>query len=113
MAVVRVVEVAVDQVVDVVTVGHGLVSAALAMPVAGIVRAAGVIRRALRRVRAPDRETVFVHVVGVRMVQVAIVQVVRMTIVTHGGVAAAITVDVFVTVVSIAGQGQSPLPSLS
>lgn len=48
----RMVQVTVDQVVHMIAVGHGLVAAALAMLVAGIVPGARVPGRAFIRVRA-------------------------------------------------------------
>jgi len=73
---VRVVQVAADEVIDVVAVRHRLVPAALAVDVADLV-AAAVVRRGTRgRVRGVDRQHVLVDVVAVRVVQVAVVQVV-------------------------------------
>lgn len=88
------VQVASDQVVEVVAVGDRLVAAALAMTVDGVVRAARVLRRAVPRVPAVDGEPVLVHVIAMMMVQVTVVQVVDMPLVIDGGVAAASGVDV-------------------
>ena len=72
MVAVRVVQVAVDQVVDVVTVRDGFVAATGAMDVAGLVAAAFVLGRAAVGVGGRDRDHVLVDVVAMRMVQVAL-----------------------------------------
>ena len=89
MVAVRVVQVAVDQVVDVVTVRDGFVAATGAMDVAGLVAAAFVLGRAAVGVGGRDGDHVLVDVVAMRMVQVAVVQVVDMTVMPDGRVAAA------------------------
>ena len=89
MVAVRVVQVAVDQVVDVVTVRDGFVAATGAMDVAGLVAAAFVLGRAAVGVGGRDRDHVLVDVVAMRMVQVAVVQVIDMTVMADGRVAAA------------------------
>jgi hypothetical protein len=109
VAIVRVMEVAVHQVVHVVAVRHGLVTTSGAMPVVRLVRAARVIGRTVGRVRAIDRELVLVHVARVRVVEMPIVQVVGMSVVAHGRVTAPLSVDVLVAVVLIAGHDRFPL----
>lgn len=89
MVAVRVVQVAVDQVVDVVTVRDGFVAATGAMDVAGLVTAAFVLGRAAVGVGGRDGDHVLVDVVAMRMVQVAVVQVIDMAIMADGRVAAA------------------------
>ena len=89
MVAVRVVQVAVDQVVDVVTVRDGFVAATGAMDVAGLVAAAFVLGRAAVRVGGRDGDHVLVDVVAMRMVQVAVVQVIDMAVMADGRVAAA------------------------
>ncbi len=108
VAAVGVVEVAVHEVVHVVAVRHGFVSASGAVLVVRIVGAAGVIGRAVSRVRAADRQEVLVHVVGVGMMEVAVVQVVGVAVMAHGQVTAAFPVNVLVAVVTIAGHGLPP-----
>jgi hypothetical protein len=76
VAVVRVVEVALDQVVDVIAVRHAGVSAAGAVNVVGGVAGAAVVRRALRRVGRVDGDRVLVDVIAVDVVQVSIVEIV-------------------------------------
>lgn len=106
---VRVVEVAVDQVVHVVAVRHGFVAAARPVPVAAVVGAAGVVGRAVGRVRAPDGEDVLVDVVAVGVVQAAVVEVVHMAVVPDGRVAAGGAVPVVVPGVRVAGHRVPPV----
>jgi len=89
MSVVLTVAVTVMNVVDVVTVRDGFVAATGAMDVAGLVAAAFVLGRAVVGVGGRDGDHVLVDVVAVRMMQVAVVQVVDMTVMPDGRVAAA------------------------
>jgi hypothetical protein len=73
---VRVMQVAVDEVVDVVAVRHGLVAAAGAMHVARRVPGTAMVGRAPIRVARRDLDHVLIDMILVRVVQVAIVQVV-------------------------------------
>jgi hypothetical protein len=93
VAAVRMVQVAVDEVIHVVAVRHGLVAAARAMLVVGSVGLAVVLRSACVGIlRAyPDRVLVVVALVGV--MKVAVVQIVDVTVVLDSGVSAAGTVD--------------------
>ena len=84
---VDVMEAAVHEVVEVVTVGHLLVAAALVPARAGH-------RRTRRRVGRAERDDVFVVVSVVRGVQVAVVQVIDVPVVAHPGVPAVGAVDV-------------------
>ena len=99
---VRVVQVAVDEVVDVVAVGNRLVTAAGAVDVGGVVTAAAVIRGAVGGVRRVDVEAVLVDVVLVRVVQVAVVEVVHVVAVLHRDVTAVRAVGVVVILVLVA-----------
>lgn len=75
----------VDQIIDVIPVGHGLVSAAGTV---GMRRVAGGGFGVLAGVRLIDRDHVLVHVLLVRVVQMAVVQVVEVIVVANRGVAA-------------------------
>ena len=86
---VRVVQVAIDEVVNVVAMRHRFMTAAGAVNVPGFVAAAVVVGRAGVRVGGADGDAVFIDVVAVRVVQVAVVQVVNVAVVLDGGVAAA------------------------
>lgn len=99
VAAVRVVQVAVDQVVYVIAVGNSLMAAAGAMRVAGCVAAAGVRRRTCLGVRAAHREHVLIDMIFVIMVKVAGVQVISMVAMKDGAVAAVRAMDVLVVFV--------------
>ena len=102
VAAVRVVQVTVDQVVDVVTVGHGLVAAAGAMHVVARVPATVVARSAGPGVGGVDLDLALVRVALVRAMHVAVVQVADVVAVLDGGVAALGAVGVIVVVVLVA-----------
>jgi hypothetical protein len=93
---VNVVQVAIDEVIDVVAVGDRLVAAAGAVPVAFGVLATVVRRRAVRGVGGADREAVLLDTAGPMVVQVAVVQVIDVALVAHAGVTAAGAVLVLV-----------------
>lgn len=99
MTIVRVVQVAVDQVADVVSVRNGFVTAARPVHVIGRMTAANVSRSAAVGILSGyfngvmlDGATVFL------VVQMSIVQIVDVVAVLDGGVAAAFTVVVVVVI---------------
>jgi hypothetical protein len=96
MAVVRVVQMTVDQVVDVVAVWNRLVSAPGSVHVTGVVGCAVVVGRAALGVGAVHGDRVLVDMTGVLVVEVAVVQVVDMVLVPHRGMPAARLVGVVV-----------------
>jgi len=98
---VRVMEVAIDQVVDMVAVRHGLVSTAGAMNVPGRVSVAGMTRRASCGVCGVDRDRALVDVIAVSRVEVAIMEIVDMAAVPYRAVPAVGTVDVIVLGVNL------------
>lgn len=99
---VRVVEVAVDQVVDVVAVRNGRMAAVGPMHMAFFVPAAVMGGSAAIGVGGIDVENVLIDVTGVRMVQVAVVQIIHMSVVLDSQVAAARSVLVGVVRVNLA-----------
>lgn len=103
MAVVRVVEVALDQVITVIAVRHARMSAAGAVDMIGGVAGAAVVRRALRRVGRVDRDRVLVDVIAVDAVQVSIVEIVDVAGVLDREVAAVGAVNVIVAWVDRVG----------
>lgn len=106
---VRVVQMAVDQIIDVVTVGHGLVPAVGTMNMADGMAAAVMRRRAGGGIRAVHFQNVFIDVIAVNVVQVAIVQVIGMAVVPNGRMPAIGTVLVGVVLVLVATlHGYSP-----
>lgn len=109
---VGVVQVAIDQIVDMVTVGHGFVTAARTVNVAWLVAVANVCGGTGGWVGGAHSDDVLVHMVTVGVVQMAVVQIVYMAIVTHSGVAAAWTVLVGVVGVGLASaitHGDTPI----
>jgi len=97
----RVVQVSIDQVVDVVSVWHGVVSARRAVGMGGVVRAAGMCGCARGGIRRSDVEGVLVDVVVVQVVEVAVVEVVDVVVVRDGLVPAGGTVLVGMGIVPI------------
>jgi hypothetical protein len=83
------VKVTVDEIVDMVAVGHGGMSAARSVDVIGGVAAALVLGRARRRVGGVHLELVFFHLAALGMVQVTVMKIVDVIAVLNGGVAAA------------------------
>jgi hypothetical protein len=98
VVVVRVVQPPVDEEVGVVAVRDGLVPAARAVLVLGVVAVGGL--GVPVRVGRAHVDRVLVDVVFVRVVQVAVVQVVDVAFVADRGVAAALPVDVLVALVN-------------
>lgn len=86
---VRVVQMPLHQVIHVIPVRYGFMAAAGAVLVALLVRPALMVRRAVRRIRPTHGDRVLVHVVAMGVVQVPIVQVIRMAVVLDGRMAAA------------------------
>ncbi|HXN31945.1 MAG TPA: hypothetical protein VN894_08790 [Polyangiaceae bacterium] len=99
----RVVKMAVDDVIDVLAVRDRGVAAARAVTMRAGVRSAVVPLRAGIRVLLADRDGVLVEVVTVDMVKMAIVQVVAMTLVLDDRVTAAFLVLVLVFLVNEMG----------
>jgi hypothetical protein len=99
VAAVRVVQVAFNEVIDVVAVRHGLVSAGGAVPMALLMTAAVVLGRAFLGVVAVDFELMFLHAALADVMQVSVVQVVDVTLVLQRGVPAAGAVLVLVVAV--------------
>ena len=99
---------AVYEIVDVVAMRDGFMSASGAVLVAGLVGIAGVVRRAVRGVDRIDFEAVLVHMVRMRVMEVAVVKVIHVIFVTYGGVAAPVSVGVCVVLVLAAGHGFLP-----
>ncbi len=93
---VRMVQVAVDEVVHVVAVWHGFVAAARAVLVVGGVGLAVVVRSACVRVLRADLDRMLVVVPLVGVMEVAVVQIVDVAVVFDGSVAAAGAVDMLV-----------------
>jgi hypothetical protein len=102
------VQVAADEVIDMVAMGNGLVAATGAVAVAGIMAAAGVRRRAGGGVVGVNRQGMLLDAVGAHMMQVAVVEVIDMVAMLDGGVAAT---GAMLVVVVRAGHVQAPSSS--
>ena len=96
---VLVMQTAVDNVVNVITVRYGFVAATFAVNVA----VAGVNRMAAVRIGFIDAQGVFIVVAVVLMVQVAVVQIIDVAFVFDGSVAAVCAVNVVMMFVGFAG----------
>ena len=101
---VLVMQTAVDDVVNVITVRYGFMAATFAVNVA----VAGVNRMAAVRVGFIDAKCMLVVVAVVLMVQVAVVQIIDVTFVFDGSVAAVCAVNVVMMFVGFAGHFFSP-----
>lgn len=86
MAAVGMVEVAVDEVIDVVAVGHGFVTATRPVDVRGIMAFAGVSFRAGVRVGFRNRQLMLIMMVAMGMQQVSVLQVIGVTLMFDGEV---------------------------
>lgn len=93
---VRMVQVALDEVVHVVAVGHGFVAAPRAVLVVGGVAVAVVVRSACIGILRADLDRMLVIVALVGVMEVAVVQIVDVTVVFDGSVPAAGAVDMLV-----------------
>jgi hypothetical protein len=89
---VRMVQVAINEIIDMVTVWHHLVATIGAMPVPAFVTAALVLRRTALRVLRTYFQDMFFNQLrrsgADRMMEVSVVEVIDMTVVFDGGVAA-------------------------
>jgi len=86
------VQVAVDQIIDMVAVRDHVVAAVGAVDVAGVVTCTAMLGSAGGRVGVGDGNDVFVNMVAVREVQVTIMQIINVIIVMDGSMAAVGTV---------------------
>jgi hypothetical protein len=99
MALARVVQVAVHEIIGVIAVRHGFVAAIRTMLVALLMTATVMCGRAAGGIFRIDGNHVLLDLVAVLMVQVAVVQIVDMALVLDSGVAAFRAVLVRVTFV--------------
>ena len=107
------VQVAVDEIIDVIAVGHGFVAAAGSVDVSGRVRSAAMPARALIRIGGVHVEHVHIVVVVVRMMEAAVFEVIGVPRVLDGDVPARGTVVVCVAVMFVAAiHGLFPLYQL-
>ncbi len=98
---VRMMEMSIDHVVNMISVGHGFVSAVGTMGVGGFVTLTGVIRGAVRGVAAIDFQRMFVHVTIMRVVKVPGMKVVDVVAMLDGRVSTIGAVGVLVVLVFV------------
>lgn|GEM_PF-6706813 len=98
---VRVVEVAIHQVVHVVAVRHGFVSTPWTVDVRALVSCAGVIRSTEGWILLGNLDVAFIEVVPVQRMHAAVVQVVDVPAVADCGMPAILTVHVAVVAVDL------------
>jgi hypothetical protein len=101
MITMRMMEVAANAIIDVGAVRNRLVAAARAMNMAGVMTPAAMVRSAAVGVLPGDVDHVLVDMILMRMVEVAVVQIVDVAAVAHGGMAA--TRTMLVSVVGMVG----------
>jgi len=104
------VQVPLHQVVHVISVRHGLMSAVGPMDVIGLVRSAVVARCASILVASACLHLVFINVVSVNMVQMAVMEIIGVAVVLDGRVATIGAVDMGVRFMDSTGfrHGSSP-----
>ena len=88
MVAMLVMQAAIDEIVDVIAMGDGFMAATRPVDVARLVTLMAVLRRALIRVRLAHLDDVLVDAVAVRVVQMAVMQIVDMVAMAHGRVPA-------------------------
>ena len=103
-------KVPVYEVVDVISMGYGGMAAAGPVSVTGFVAFAGVRRCAFRWMFIGYRESVFVDVVSVWVVEVTIVEVVDVTLMLDTNVPASGTVDMGMVGVDVARDRAHGIP---
>ncbi len=108
VSVVGMMEMAVHQIIDMVAMGNGFVSASRAVLVVGFVGLARVVGRASGWIGGIDLKAVLVHMVRMRVVQVPVVKVVHMVVVTDRRVATSLTVRGFMVVMFATGHEAPP-----
>jgi hypothetical protein len=84
MACVHMVQAAIDQIIDMIAVRHRFMAAAGAVDMG-----AGRRRGAAIGIGGRNRDHMFINMIAMRVMQVAIMQIIDMAIMVHGGVAAA------------------------
>jgi hypothetical protein len=100
-----VVQVAVDQVIDVIAMGHRLMATAGTVHMVGVMPLALVVRGTAVRVGVADLDHMLVDMILVRMMQVSVVQIVDVTLVFDGRVATARAMLVIMVGMNLAAHG--------
>ena len=108
MVSVRMVEMPVDEVVEMISVGNGFVTTARAMHMVCVVPPACVVSGAASRIRLIHVDRVLIDVVFVGVMEMAVVKVVHVITVLYGGVAAIGPVLMAMLGVRFAGHDKAP-----
>jgi hypothetical protein len=103
MVVVRVMQVILDQVINVISMWNSLVAAVRAMNVILVVSQTVVVGSAGRRIGTAHLNLVLVDMIALNTVQMAVVKIVNMAIVLHRCMTAGRTMSVVVAFVCCAG----------
>ena len=88
MVAMRVMQVAIDQIVHVITVRHCRMTTARSVDMIHRVGSTGMLRRARRRIGRGDGDQVLIDMVSVRMMEMTIVEVVDVSFMPDGHVTA-------------------------
>ena len=91
MAVVRMMQVSINEIINMITMRNGCMAAVGAMNVLLVV--AFRAKRAFVGICGTDRDDVFVHVVAMRMMQMAVVKIIQMPVMHDGDMPAIFAVD--------------------
>ena len=108
VSVVRMVQMPIHQIIDVITVRHRLVATLRTMQMAIDVSAARMIRRADHRIACIHSQRMLIHVVAVRRMKVSIVQVIDMIIVHNCRMPAVLAVHMRMIIVDLVMAHASP-----
>ncbi len=103
MIAMRMMKPSIHQIINVIAMRNGSVAAIGAMHMPRRAFGRGKTGRALVRIGGIDRNLVLVHMVAMRMMQMAVVKIIHVSLVLHGRMAAARTVDVRMIRVSRTG----------
>jgi hypothetical protein len=88
MAAMRMVQMAIDQIIDMVAMRHGFMPATRPMDMPGGMAGAGVIGRAIGRIGRRRFDPVFIDMVAVQVMEMPVMQIIDMVLVADGGMAA-------------------------
>jgi hypothetical protein len=113
MSVVRVMQVILDQVINVIAMRNSLMPAVRAMNVILVVSSTLVVGSAVRRIGAAHLDLVLVDMIALHTVQMAIVKIVDMAIVLYCRMSAGRTMSVVVAFVCCGGLIHSISPFLT
>ena len=93
MVAMRMMQVSIDQIIDVIAMRHGFVSAARPMHVSGVMPRAAVLRRAGIGIGRGHLDHMLVDMIAMGMMQMAVMEVVHVTAMLHGRVPATGAMD--------------------